>query len=174
MTRRFVQSVNDQAVGVGVIRGVEPEQQLVKVATQTLKVSITCFFNWIILSSAMNVLLVHLCRWKINRLLMMNLWNLWVEKCLNYHLQSQVLQWYYLLDFKVLERPQFVLSLPFIWRSWYNINSRMLFHIIIFKWLQNKVVLIEIVECRGRVACWLPVMYTDLLPLTNLRYWVNR
>lgn len=31
VVRRFVQSVSDQAVGVGVIRGVRPDQQLVKV-----------------------------------------------------------------------------------------------------------------------------------------------
>lgn len=31
VVRRFVQSVSDQAVGVGVIRGVKPDQQLVKV-----------------------------------------------------------------------------------------------------------------------------------------------
>lgn len=31
VVRRFVQSVTDQAVGVGVIRGVKPDQQLVKV-----------------------------------------------------------------------------------------------------------------------------------------------
>lgn len=31
VVRRFVQSVSDQAVGTGVIRGVKPDQQLVKV-----------------------------------------------------------------------------------------------------------------------------------------------
>ena len=31
VVRRFVQAVTDQAVGVGVIRGVKPDQQLVKV-----------------------------------------------------------------------------------------------------------------------------------------------
>ncbi|KAJ4914816.1 hypothetical protein Rs2_00366 [Raphanus sativus] len=31
VVRRFVQSVSDQAVGMGVIRGVKPDQQLVKV-----------------------------------------------------------------------------------------------------------------------------------------------
>lgn len=31
VVRRFVQSVSDQAVGVGLIRGVKPDQQLVKV-----------------------------------------------------------------------------------------------------------------------------------------------
>ena len=31
VVRRFVQAVSDQAVGVGLIRGVRPDQQLVKV-----------------------------------------------------------------------------------------------------------------------------------------------
>ncbi|MFS7964823.1 putative signal recognition particle SRP54, helical bundle, SRP/SRP receptor [Helianthus anomalus] len=31
VVRRFVQAVSEQAVGVGVIRGVKPDQQLVKV-----------------------------------------------------------------------------------------------------------------------------------------------
>jgi len=31
VVRRFVQSVSEQAVGVGLIRGVKPDQQLVKV-----------------------------------------------------------------------------------------------------------------------------------------------
>lgn len=35
VVRRFVQSVSDQAVGVGVIRGVKPDQQLVKVKSHT-------------------------------------------------------------------------------------------------------------------------------------------
>lgn len=36
VVRRFVQSVSDQAVGVGVIRGVKPDQQLVKVRSAEL------------------------------------------------------------------------------------------------------------------------------------------
>lgn len=32
--RRFIQSVSEQAVGVGVTRGVKPDQQLVKVSVQ--------------------------------------------------------------------------------------------------------------------------------------------
>ncbi|KNA09706.1 hypothetical protein SOVF_151050 [Spinacia oleracea] len=36
VVRRFVQSVSDQAVGVGVIRGVKPDQQLVKIVRDEL------------------------------------------------------------------------------------------------------------------------------------------
>ncbi|KDP37309.1 hypothetical protein JCGZ_06763 [Jatropha curcas] len=36
VVRRFVQSVSDQAVGVGVIRGVKPDQQLVKIVNDEL------------------------------------------------------------------------------------------------------------------------------------------
>ncbi|KAL5710629.1 signal-recognition-particle GTPase [Ranunculus cassubicifolius] len=36
VTRRFVQSVSEQAVGVGVIRGVKPDQQLVKIVNDEL------------------------------------------------------------------------------------------------------------------------------------------
>ncbi|BAT85877.1 Signal recognition particle protein [Vigna angularis] len=36
VVRRFVQSVSDQAVGVGVIRGVRPDQQLVKIVNDEL------------------------------------------------------------------------------------------------------------------------------------------
>nr|AFK47466.1 unknown [Lotus japonicus] len=36
VVRRFVQSVSDQAVGVGVIRGVKPDQQLVKIVHEEL------------------------------------------------------------------------------------------------------------------------------------------
>ncbi|KMZ63564.1 Signal recognition particle 54 kDa protein, chloroplastic [Zostera marina] len=36
VTRRFVQSVSEQAVGIGVIRGVEPDQQLVKIVSDEL------------------------------------------------------------------------------------------------------------------------------------------
>lgn len=36
MVRRFVQTVSEQAVGVGVIRGVRPDQQLVKVSQMLL------------------------------------------------------------------------------------------------------------------------------------------
>ncbi|KAJ1381163.1 Signal recognition particle, SRP54 subunit, GTPase domain [Sesbania bispinosa] len=36
VVRRFVQSVSDQAVGVGVIRGVRPDQQLVKIVHEEL------------------------------------------------------------------------------------------------------------------------------------------
>lgn len=32
VVRRFVQSVSERAVGVGLIRGVKPDQQLVKVS----------------------------------------------------------------------------------------------------------------------------------------------
>lgn len=35
VVRRFVQSVSEQAVGVGLIRGVRPDQQLVKVGSST-------------------------------------------------------------------------------------------------------------------------------------------
>lgn len=39
VVRRFVQSVSDQAVGVGLIRGVKPDQQLVKVHLSELIVA---------------------------------------------------------------------------------------------------------------------------------------
>lgn len=39
--RRFVQAVSEQAVGVGVIRGVTPDQQLVKVCISIELISFT-------------------------------------------------------------------------------------------------------------------------------------
>lgn len=36
VVRRFVQAVSDQAVGVGLIRGVRPDQQLVKIVNDEL------------------------------------------------------------------------------------------------------------------------------------------
>lgn len=44
VVRRFVQAVSDQAVGVGVIRGVKPDQQLVKVTSLTRMVAFSCSF----------------------------------------------------------------------------------------------------------------------------------
>lgn len=44
VVRRFVQSVSDQAVGMGVIRGVKPDQQLVKVISNKTG-SCFCFIS---------------------------------------------------------------------------------------------------------------------------------
>jgi len=55
VVRRFVQSVTDQAVGVGVTRGVKPDQQLVKVKSfQTHCISICVMFYAILLKLHLN------------------------------------------------------------------------------------------------------------------------
>jgi len=48
VVRRFVQSVSDQAVGMGVIRGVKPDQQLVKVISNKTG-SCFCFISIMVL-----------------------------------------------------------------------------------------------------------------------------
>lgn len=46
VVRRFVQAVSDQAVGTGVIRGVRPDQQLVKVYLTVAYSTIRFWQHW--------------------------------------------------------------------------------------------------------------------------------